>query len=74
MPKEYLFTRTPIGQLLYDLAFTDLDRSYVARKHGLPVADVDRLRANPHLMKLRRKVKADRAQKRRRRKARHGHH
>jgi hypothetical protein len=34
-----LYGRTKSGQLLYDLAFTDLDEAYLARKHHKPVAD-----------------------------------
>lgn len=66
MPKTIYYGRTPIGQLLWDLAFTELDRSYIARKHSIPVAMIDRMRESPEVVKLRKKVKADR------RKARHG--
>jgi len=40
------YGKTPIGQLLYDLAFTNLSSKYIARKHRKPVADIRVLRAH----------------------------
>ena len=40
-----VFGRTPLGQLLYDLGFTQLSERYLARKHRLPVAKIRTLRA-----------------------------
>ena len=42
---EIVYGKTPLGQLLYDLAFTDLSPHYLARKHCLPINEVRRLRA-----------------------------
>lgn len=42
---EIVFERTPTGQLLYDLCFTDLTPSYLARKHGIPAAEIRDLRS-----------------------------
>lgn len=33
-----------IGQLFYDLAFTDLSEPWLARKHKMPCAEINRLR------------------------------
>ena len=35
-----LFTRTPLGQLVYDLGFTRLGDRYLARKHHLPIEKI----------------------------------
>jgi hypothetical protein len=40
----YAYSKTARGQLLYDLAFTSLSPSYLARKHHLPVAKIRELR------------------------------
>lgn len=64
--KTIAFERTPIGQLLYDLAFTDNKPRTIARKHKIPVASVDRMRATDDMRDLRKKVKADRKADRRR--------
>ena len=42
---EYVYGRTPMGQLVYDLGFTKLDDAYLARKHGMPVEQIRRYRA-----------------------------
>ena len=42
---EIAYGKTPLGQLLYDLAFTRLPERYLARKHALPIAEVRKLRA-----------------------------
>lgn len=55
-----MYGRTPQGQLLYDLAYTDLSDSYLARKHRKPVAMIRRLQANKTIRALRRKVARDR--------------
>jgi hypothetical protein len=39
-----VYGRTPLGQLLYDLAFASLSPKYLARKHRLPIAQVRTLR------------------------------
>lgn len=49
-----LYRRTNLGQLLYDLAFTDLKEGYLARKHRKPVAEIRRLRKTRAIKKLRR--------------------
>ena len=41
---ETTYGRTPQGQLFYDLAFTDLSESWLARKHKMPRAEINRLR------------------------------
>jgi len=41
---ETTYGRTPNGQLFYDLAFTDLSESWLARKHKMPRAEINRLR------------------------------
>lgn len=41
---QVLYGRTPGGQLFYDLAFTDLSEPWLARKHKMPRAEVNRLR------------------------------
>jgi hypothetical protein len=38
------YGKTPIGQLLYDLAFTKLSERYLARKHKLPIAEIRQCR------------------------------
>jgi len=49
------YGRTKLGQLLYDLAFTNLEESYLARKHGKPVAKIRALRATREIKGLRQK-------------------
>jgi hypothetical protein len=61
---EIVYGRTPIGQLVYDLAFTDLSDRYLAGKHHLPVAKIRELRNNPEMAKLRTKVKNEHQPKR----------
>jgi hypothetical protein len=41
---EVTYGRTPKGQLLYDLGFTDLTPEYLARKHGIPASEIPGLR------------------------------
>jgi hypothetical protein len=42
--KEVTYGRTPLGQLLYDLAFSKLSERYLARKYRLPIAEIRKLR------------------------------
>jgi hypothetical protein len=42
--KEVAYGRTPLGQLLYDLAFTKLSERYLARKYRRPIAEIRKLR------------------------------
>lgn len=60
---EVAFGRTPVGQLLYDLGFTDLSDRYLAQKHHIPVASIRRMRAAPEMKGLRKRVTADRRAK-----------
>lgn len=53
MAGQIVYGRTPQGQLLYDLAFTNLAAKYLARKHRIPVASIRRMRGAPELRKLR---------------------
>ncbi len=55
-----LYGKTPAGQLLYDLAFTDLQPRYLARKHRLPIKQIRRLRSLTAIVDLRQIVAADR--------------
>jgi hypothetical protein len=50
-----VYGRTQFGQLLYDLAFTNLEENYLARKHGKPVAKIRALRATREIKGLRQK-------------------
>ena len=52
--------KTKVGQLLYDLAFTDLSEQYLAKKHKLKIDAIRRMRQQPDILKLRRKVREDR--------------
>lgn len=38
--KAIAYARTPLGQYLYDLGFTDLSDRYLARKFRKPIADI----------------------------------
>lgn len=49
------YGRTKLGQLIYDLAFTDLEANYLARKHGKPVAEIRALRTGREIKALRQK-------------------
>lgn len=42
---ETYYGRTKLGQLLYDLGFTNLGVQYLARKHKIPVSEIRSLRA-----------------------------
>jgi hypothetical protein len=53
---EVLYTKTPAGQLLYDLAFTDLGVPYLARKHRLSWEEVRVMRGLKEIVKLRRQT------------------
>lgn len=55
-----LYGRTPLGQLLYDLAFTDLTDKYLARKHRLPIQSIRNMRAGDSVKKLRRQTAGQR--------------
>ena len=46
------FKKTPAGQLLYDLAFVALSDKWLARKHGVPIAEVRELRELKAVKKL----------------------
>jgi hypothetical protein len=59
-----VYGRTPEGQLLYDLAFTNLSVRVIARKNRVPVARVRYLRATDEIRKLRRQVRRDRRENR----------
>lgn len=48
-----VYRKTKSGQLLYDLAFTNLDEHYLARKHKMPVAKVRLLRQTREIKSLR---------------------
>lgn len=48
------YSKTPLGQLLYDIAFTDLAPSYLARKHKKSSASIRKLRAEKSIKALRR--------------------
>jgi len=50
-----VYGRTRLGQLLYDLAFTNLDEEYLARKHRKPVAKIRALRTGREIKALRQK-------------------
>ena len=50
---DIVYGRTPEGQLLYDLAFTNLSGKYLARKHGIPVNRIRRMRDGTEIKKLR---------------------
>lgn len=41
---ETTYGKTEMGQVIYDLAFTDLTPKYLARKHGMTVEEIRRLR------------------------------
>jgi hypothetical protein len=49
------YKRNKRGQFLYDLAFTDLDENYLARKHHMPVARIRDYRAAREIKALRQK-------------------
>lgn len=51
---ETAYGKTAMGQLLYDLAFTRLGSRYLARKHHLPIASINRMRDGKEIRKLRR--------------------
>ena len=50
-----VYRRNKRGQFLYDLAFTDLDEGYLARKHHMPVAKIRAYRAAREIKALRQK-------------------
>jgi hypothetical protein len=58
--EEITYGKTPVGQLLYDLAFVDRNDKYLARKHQVPIAEIRNLRKSPILDKLRGQVRRDR--------------
>lgn len=41
---ETLYGKTALGQMLYDLGFTDLSDKYLARKHRHPIAYIRQMR------------------------------
>jgi hypothetical protein len=42
---EFVYGRTSLGQLIYDLGFTKLSDQYLARKHGMPIEKIRTARA-----------------------------
>lgn len=54
---EITYGRTAIGQLLYDLAFTNATTRWLARKHKMPVAKIREMRAKKSIKSLRRQNK-----------------
>lgn len=56
---EDRYVKTPVGQLLYDLAFADRTDKWLAQKHQIPIAEIRNLRKSPVLVNLRRQVKQD---------------
>lgn len=60
---EVLYGKTAVGQLVYDLAFTDLSEKYLAQKHRVPVAQIRRYRALPSMVALIKKTKRERKHK-----------
>jgi hypothetical protein len=50
---EVLYGKTALGQIIYDLAFTNLSGRYLAGKHHKPVAEIRRLRSDASIKKLR---------------------
>ena len=47
------YGRTKTGQIIYDLAFTNLDEHYLAKKHHRPVAQIRALRTTRTIKALR---------------------
>lgn len=41
---EPMFAKTALGQMLYDLVFSDLSDRYLARKHRHPIAYIRQMR------------------------------
>lgn len=67
MPKSVVgYGKTAIGQLIYDLCFTEMSAPRIAEKHKLPVDAVRRLRSTKDLAELRLKVRLDRKLERKR--------
>lgn len=60
---EVAYGKTPLGQLIYDLAFTDLADKYLARKHRLPIQSIRNMRAGESVRDLRRKTHRYRKQR-----------
>lgn len=57
---EIAYGRTPLGQLLYDLVFTDLADKYLAQKHKIPIQSIRNMRDGEGVKDLRRQIKRDR--------------
>jgi len=51
---DVAYGKTPLGQLLYDLAFSNCTEKWLARKHRISIASVRRLRSTSEIKKLRR--------------------
>lgn len=51
---KVLYGKTMLGQILYDLAFTNLSAKYLARKHPMPIARIRKMRDSREIKKLRR--------------------
>lgn len=58
--KTMLFSKTKMGQLVYDLCFTDMTDRAVANRHRIPIVKVRELRLKPAMQRLRGKVLAER--------------
>jgi hypothetical protein len=55
-----MYTKTPVGQFLHDIAFRDLTDRWIARKHQVPIVEVRNIRKSPVIQKLRRSIARDR--------------
>ena len=63
MTQQVYYGKTPQGQLMYDLCFVTLTNRWIARKHGIRLAEVRKLREIPALKKLAKQVRIDRREK-----------
>jgi hypothetical protein len=64
MASELGYAKTPIGQLLYDLAFTEITDKWIARKHRISLSEVRTLRGSRGIKRLARQVRKDRQARR----------
>ncbi len=55
MKNDAAYGRTPLGQLIHDMAFARLTPRWIARKHKMPIADVRKYLALPAIKTLIRK-------------------
>lgn len=56
---SFKYGKTPIGQLLFDLAFTKTTDKWLARKHKLPLRSIRDLRNAKSIKKLAAQVARD---------------